>query len=148
MPDRVLILANALVHDAQHSLPTSLRRGGPARELLVIAPLLTTRTQSICSDVDGARRAAERRLNDIAADMSGFRALPRTVLAEEDQVQAVADALAGFDAEECVVVTRTQDQASRHEAGVSEEVYDRFRLPTTTLTVDGVGHLVSNYRRT
>jgi hypothetical protein len=143
MPDRVLIVANAFAPDARRSLPASLLRDGPARELFVVAPLLTTRPQSFCSDVDGARRSAEARLDRIATDMSAFRAPPRAAVGDEDQVHAVADALATFDADACVFVTHTPELASYHERGVAERIRELFGLPTTTLTVDGTGRIVS-----
>jgi hypothetical protein len=144
MPDRVLIVANAFAPDARASLPASLLRDGPARELLVIAPMLTTRSQSFCSDIDGARRSAEARLDRIAADMGAFRPPPRVAVADEDQLHAVADALVTFDAEACVFVTHTPELASYHERGVPERIRDHFGLPTTTLTVDGSGRVVGN----
>ena len=146
MPDRVLIIANALVTNARESLPKSLRQdNSPARELLVIAPMLTTRLQSFCSDIDGAHHAAEQRLRHIAADMSTFRTPPRTTIGDENQLHAVADALATFDADACVVVTHTREHANYHEHGVPEQIHKQFRLPTTTLTVDAHGRIVDHY---
>ena len=95
MPDRVLIIANALITNARQSLPTSLRQhDNHAREVLVIAPMLTTRLQCLTSDIDDAHHAAQQRLRDIAADMSTFRTPPLTTIGDENQVLAVADALA------------------------------------------------------
>jgi len=145
MPDRVLIVANALVTNARQSLPKSLHQDdGRARELLVIAPMLTTRLQSFCSDIDDAHHAAEERLRHIAADMSIFRTPPLTTVGDENQLHAVADALATFDADACVVVTNTREHANYHERGVPEQIYEKFRLPTTTLTVDTNGRIVEH----
>jgi hypothetical protein len=143
MPDRVLIIANALIANARQSLPKSLRQDNRhARELLVIAPVLTTRLQSLTSDIDDARDAAQQRLRHIAADMSSFRTPPLTTIGDENQLLAVADALATFDADACVVVTHTREHANYHEHGVSEQIHEQFRLPTTTLTVDTSGRII------
>jgi hypothetical protein len=146
MPDRVLIIANALVANARQSLPKSLRQGhNPAREVLVVAPMLTTRLQCLTSDVDDARRAAEQRLRDVADDMSNFRTAPLTTIGDENQLLAVADALATFDADACVFITRTRAHANYHEHGVPEQIHEQFRLPTTTLTVDPQGRIVEHH---
>jgi hypothetical protein len=146
MPDRVLIIANALITNARQSLPPSLRgNGNRAREVMVIAPMLTTRLQCLTSDIDDAHRAAQQRLCHIAADMSTFRTPPLTTVGDENQVLAVADALASFDADACVIVTHTPEQANYHEHGVPEQIHEQFRLPTTTLTVDTHGQIVDYY---
>jgi hypothetical protein len=143
MPDRVLIIANALIANARQTLPHSLRQNDDhARELMVIAPMLTTRLQSLTSDIDDAHDAAEQRLRHIAADMSAFRSSPLTTVGDENQLLAVADALATFDADACVVVTHTREHANYHEHGVPEQIHEKFRLPTTTLTVDTTGRIV------
>ena len=116
MPDRVLIIANALVANARHSLPKSLRRDDDyAREVMVVAPMLTTRLQCLTSDIDAAHAAAEQRRRQIAADMSTFRTPPLTTVGDENQLLAVADALATFDADACVVVTHTREHASKSD---------------------------------
>lgn len=146
MPDRVLIIANALIANARQSLPASLRRDdAPARELLVIAPMLTTRLQSLCSDTDDARHAAEQRLRYIAADMGAFRSPPRTSVGDENQLLAVSDALASFDADACVLVNHTREHANYHEHGVAEQIHEQFGLPITALTVDTHGRIVEHY---
>jgi hypothetical protein len=55
---------------------------------------------------------------------------------------AVADAQATFDADACVVVAHSWEHANYHEHGVSEQIQEQFKLPTTTLTVDTNGHIV------
>lgn len=145
MPERVLVLANELITDARHELPKSLRQGASTRELFVIAPVLTTRLQSVTSDIDDAHRAAEQRLRHIAHDMSGFRIPPLTMVGDENQLLAVADALAIFDADACVLVTPDQEHANYHERGVPEQIHEQFRLPTTTLTVNLHGRIVDHH---
>jgi hypothetical protein len=146
MPDRVLILANAVITNARESLPESLRSDRRrARELMVVAPRLTTRLQTLCSDIDDAHHAAEQRLHHIATDMSAFRTPPLTSVGDENQLQAVADALTSFDADACVVITHTREQANYHEHGVPQLIHEHFRLPTTTLTVNTYGRIVEHH---
>jgi hypothetical protein len=146
MPERVLIIANALIADARHTLPPSVRRRDePARELMVIAPMLTTRLQSLTSDIDSAHDAAQQRMRHITADMSTFRTPPRTSVGDENQLLAVADALATFDADACVVVSQTREHASYHERGVPDQIHEQFNLPTTTLTVNPYGRIIEHH---
>jgi hypothetical protein len=145
MPDRVLILANELITDARHELPKRLSQQASARELLVIAPMLTTRLQSLTSATDDAHLAAEQRLRHIADDMNGFRMPPLTMVGDENQLLAVADALAIFNADACVVITHTPEHANYHEHGVPQQIHEQFKLPTTTLTVNPHGRIVDQH---
>lgn len=144
MSDRILIVANTLISDAEHTLPPSVGPRSTA-ELFVVAPTLTTRLQSLSSDVDGARRAAEDRLQWISADMRRFRSAPRTAVGDENQVVAVGDALAEFDADECVVVSHTPERENFHERRVAQRIRARFDLPTTLLHVDDGGRVVAHH---
>ncbi len=145
MPDRVLILANEFIVDADRSLPTDVReRADRPHDVLVVAPLLTTRLQSYASDVDGARADAERRLTRIAADIERRGTAPRTVVGDENQLVAVEDALAWFDADVCVVVSHARGCANYHERKVAQRIRDTFALPTINLVVDEEGRLTGS----
>jgi hypothetical protein len=145
MPDRVLIIANAVIANARESLPETLRQErNHARDVMVVAPILTTRLQSLTSALDRAQQAAQQRLREIADDMGTFRTPPLTAVGDENQLHAVADALASFDADACVVVTHTREHANYHEHGVAEQIHKQFGLPTTTLTVDPHGRIVDH----
>jgi hypothetical protein len=146
MPERVLIIANTLIANARHTLPPSVRRSeAHARELMVVAPMLTTRLQSLTSDIDDAHDDAQQRLRHIAADMRGFRTPPLTSVGDENQLLAVADALATFDADACVVVGRTREHSGYHEHGVPDQIRKQFKLPTTSLTVDPSGRIIEHH---
>lgn len=142
-PDRVLILANEIVADRERSFPESaLKESGCTREVMVVAPILTTWLQSLVSDTDDARRAAEDRLSTIAAQMDRFRTAPLTQVGDENQLTAIADALVHFDADACVVVTHAPGSANYHELGVAQQIPALFRLPTTVITVDTRGQVI------
>lgn len=143
MADRVLILANEIVADRERSFPdVALRDAVRAREVMIVAPLLTTWLQWLASDTDRARRDAEERLATIAGQMTRFRDAPITHVGDENQLTAVADALAIFDADACVVVTHGLESASPHEHGIAQQIPTRFALPTTTITVDSRGNVL------
>jgi hypothetical protein len=144
MSQRILIVANAVITNPEDLPPDIHAQAHSPHDVLVIAPIHTTRLQSWCSDIDDAERKARRRLDEIAADIGSFREPPFTQIGDEDQLAAVDDALAEFRADACVVVTRAPDQQNRHERGIAERIRERHGLPTTTLLVDGDGRLVAS----
>ena len=145
MPDRVLILANEFISDADHALPGDLQhQADHAQEVMVVAPVLTTWLQWLTSDTDAAHAAAEDRIGRIAADISRRRSPPQIAIGDENQLLAVADALTRFPADACVVVNHDQYSENHHERGVAEQIQRRFRLPTTVLTVTSSGRLVDH----
>ena len=142
MPDHVLILANEYVVDAQRSLPPALiAQSRSTREVLLVAPIMPSRLQSLCSDIDRARSAADALLRRIANDMSRFRAPPGLRIGDEDQLTAVSDALATFPAEACVVIAHPDGCRHYRERDVAERIRARFNLPTSLLTVTPQGRV-------
>jgi hypothetical protein len=143
MPDHVLILANEYVVDAQRSLPPELvAQSRETRDVLLVAPMMPSRLQSLCSDIDQARSAADARLRRIASDISRFRSPPRLEIGDEDQLTAVTDALATFPAEACVVIAHPDDCRHYRERGIAERIRARFNLPTSLLTVTAQGQVI------
>jgi hypothetical protein len=146
MPDRVLILANEFIADGANALPQELRsKASQDHDLLVVAPILPTRVQSFCSDIDEASRAAKRRLTLIAADIGQHRSPPRTMLGDENQLLAIEDALWDFDANACVVVMHAQGPQHHRERLVPARIRERFGLPTTVILVDPDGTVAGHY---
>ena len=142
MPDHVLILANEYVVDAQRSLPPTLvAQSRRTHEVLLVAPIMPSRLQSLCSDTDRARGVAAARLRRIADDMSRFRSPPRLQIGDEDQLTAVSDALATFPADACVVIAHPDDCRHYRERNVAQRIRARFDLPTSLLTVNAHGRV-------
>ena len=141
MTQRILIVANAVITNPEDLPPDVHAQAHSPHEVMVIAPIHTTRLQSWCSDTDAAQRTASRRLHDIATDIGSFREPPLTQVGDEDQLAAVGDALAEFPADACVVVTRRPPEQHRHERDIAQRIRDRHGLPTRTLLVDDAGRL-------
>jgi hypothetical protein len=144
MTQRILIVANAVITNPEALPPDLHRQAHEPHEVLVVAPIHTTRLQSWCSDIDGAHRVAQRRLHDISTDIGSFRDAPLTEIGDEDPLVAVDDALAQFPADACVVVNRLPERQTHQERDVARRIRDRHGLPTTTLTVDDDGRLVAS----
>jgi hypothetical protein len=144
MSQRILIVANAVITNPEDLPPEIYAQAHSPHDVLVVAPIHTSRLQSWCSDIDEAQRNARRRLHDIAADIGSFREPPLTQIGDEDQLAAVGDALAEFPADACVVVTHVPDEQNRNERGIAQRIRDRHGLPTTTLLVDRDGRLAAS----
>ena len=117
--------------DAVKVLVVALDAAGPlsltADSVLVIAPAVNSRLRRWLSD-DDARRMARERLEAYVdrLECAGVRTSGR--IGDADPVQAIADALATFAADEIVVAAHSE--RSRRLAGdVAERARKRFALP-------------------
>ena len=141
MTNRVLIIANAVLASPDH-LPARLTApAAPPEQVLVVAPLLTTPLQALCSDIDAARRDAAKRLGYISCDLEALGMSPRMALGDQSQELTVDDALADFSADWCVVLNRLPECQTRAEQDNGRRICERSGLPTVVLTADGAGRL-------
>lgn len=115
-----------------------------ADEVYVIAPALTTWLQWLATDVDHARVSADERLRTVFDHMHAGGLAPRGTVAAENQVVAISDALAEFDAD--LIVLRLHNRRSKHEnwqeQGVVERVRSHFDIPTIAFFFDDEGKIV------
>jgi len=144
MAKRVLVLTNEILADA-NEVPEAIRPFiDEAEEIYVIAPTLTTWLQWVASDVDGARVAADERLQTVFDHMLAGGLKPRGTVGAENQVTAIADALADFDAD--LIVLRLHAPGSKdenwREHRVAEQVRSHFDVPTMVFFFDSEGHVV------
>jgi hypothetical protein len=129
MRKRVLIVANGFVNNARHELPPQvLTFADPDSAMHVVAPAHLTRLQSWCSDLDQPRADAQDRLERILQDMTGLGLSATGQVGDEDQLLAVEDALAQYDSDAIVVVTRVRGQDTWRERQLIANVA-RFGLP-------------------
>jgi hypothetical protein len=143
--NRVLVVSNEILADA-NEVPKAIRPIlEDAVEIYVIAPALTSWLQWVASDIDGARVAADQRLHTVFKHMHANGLKPHGTVGEEDQVVAIADALAEFDAE--LIVLRLHAPKSEHESWhehrIAERVRSHFDLPTMVFFFDDEGRVVA-----
>ena len=141
---RVLLLTSEDLADA-NEVPEPIRRLiEEAEEIRVLAPTLTTWLQWLASDVDSARVMADERLQRVFDHMHADGMSPEGTVADEDQVVAIADALADFDAD--LIILRLHHPASEHknwhERRVAERVRSHFDLPTIAFYFNDGGQVV------
>jgi nucleotide-binding universal stress UspA family protein len=141
---RVLLLTSEDLADA-NEVPGPIRELiEDAEEIRVLAPTLTTWLQWLASDIDAARVIADERLHRVFDHMHADGISPEGMVADEDQVVAIADALFEFDAD--LIVLRLHHPGSGHESWherrVAERVRSHFDLPTIAFYFDDEGQVV------
>jgi hypothetical protein len=142
---RVLVVSNETLAGA-NEVPKPIRPiVDDAEEIYVIAPTLTSWLQWVASDVDGARVAADQRLHTVFDHMHANGLKAHGTIGEEDQVVAIADALAEFNADLIVLRLHAPDSEheSWHEHRIAERVRSHFDLPTMVFFFDDEGQVVA-----
>lgn len=133
-PRRILLVAgNAADAD---SLPRTMQaRARGAALVLVVAPALNSRLRRWTSDEDSARVAAEARLRRCLALLRAHGVQAEGVIGDADPLQAVADTLPAFPADELVIATGPEPGARRLHRSVVERARSRFDLPVLHIVV-------------
>ena len=100
----------------------------PDADVLVVAPALNAWLRRWMSDEDEARRRAEERGAAFVQDLErrGIHADSR--VGDADPVQAIADALAMFPADE-IMIAGAPERPTRFAAEVASRASRRFPLP-------------------
>jgi hypothetical protein len=111
---------------------------GDVDELRVVVPTVRqSRLQWLANDDDAVREEADAAASKIAEAIPAEDA--GAIAGDPDPLQAAEDALADFDADELVVVTRPDEEASWLEEGRAEDTERSFpNLEVTRLVVDAV----------
>ena len=97
-------------------------------EVLVVAPALNSRLRHWLSDDDGARRRAEERADACVGPARACGRACRGSVGDADPVQAIADALAEFAADD-VVIAAHLERSDRLADDLAARARHRFALP-------------------
>ena len=131
---RILVVANetaegALLHE------TVRDRGNGSAEVHVVSPALNSRLRHWISDVDQARHAAEDRLATCLGRLRGAGLDARGSVGDSDPLQAIADALHFFPADEIVIATHPEERSNWLERDLVERARSRYALPIVHVVV-------------
>jgi hypothetical protein len=139
---RILVIANESLEGDRMADEIRSRAGGPT-ELVVLAPVLTSKAHFVTSDVDREIQDARSRLHATLewAERQGFPARgevgdPNAPLA------SIEDELRRYGADEVIVVTHPADRQNWLEGGMLERVQEELDIPVTHATVDSERHAV------
>jgi hypothetical protein len=133
---RILVVANETV--GGHTLLDEIRRHseGVDEEILVVVPALNSAIRHWASDEDGARVAAQGRLDASLARLAENGIAARGEVGDADPLQAMEDALRTFGADEVIISTHPEGRSHWLERGVVTGARERFALPITHVVVD------------
>ena len=105
-------------------------------EILVCTPALNSRLRHWVSDEDGARAAAQERLDASLERMRKLGIDASGEIGDADPLQAMEDALRTFGADEIIISTHPEGRSNWLERGVVEHARDRFAVPIRHVVVD------------
>jgi GABA permease len=133
---RILVIANETVGGTP-LLDELKRRSAKANErVLVVVPALNSPLKHWVSDEDGARDAAQERLDASLAAMRQAGIDARGEVGDSDPLQAIEDAIRTFAPDELVISTHPEGRSNWLERGVVKGARERFALPVTHVVVD------------
>jgi GNAT superfamily N-acetyltransferase len=134
---RVLVISNETVEaDVLHD---TIVAHADATKVLVVAPALNTRLRHWFSDEQDARHAAQARLDGCLAALAMADVDVDGWVGDADPLQAIADALAIFPADEILVATHPEARSNWLAHDLVARACARFSLPVIHLVVDRVG---------
>jgi hypothetical protein len=133
---RILVVATAPVREESLRGRVRAHAGSEDAEVRVVAPAAEiSRLDWLTNDEQEARAKAAERAVDAGLAVAPEAASVDAEVGDTDPVQAIEDALREFPADELVLVTHPDEDASWLEEGTAEEALARFDLPVTRLVV-------------
>ena len=133
---KILVVANETVGGDELRELLGRKAEGVSEDVLLVCPALNTRVKTWTSDEDGARAAAQQRLDECLARLRDAGVSARGDIGDGDPLQALEDALRTFPADEIVVSTNPPGRSNWLEQGVVENARMRFDVPVTHVVVD------------
>lgn len=133
---RILVVANETVGGGELRELLGRKAEGVAEDVLVVCPALNSKLHTWMSDEDGARAAAQERLDASLRRLRDEGIAARGEIGDGDPLQALEDALRVFPADEIVVSTHPPGRSNWLERGVVEQARLRFDVPVTHVVVD------------
>jgi hypothetical protein len=123
----LLVLADPLEDPkAVERVAAAVREGGPA-EAMALSPARIGFLDRWTSDVEGARRDAQRRLVISVAALAATGIEAEARVGDEDLVQAVEDQLGSFSATEVILVSSAGEE-NKAAAAAAGELRARLRI--------------------
>ena len=133
---KILVVANETVGGDELRDLLGRKAEGVNEDVLLVCPALNSRLRTWTSDEDGARAAAQERLDESLARLRDAGVTARGEIGDGDPLQALEDALRTFPADEIVVSTHPPGRSNWLEQGVVENARLRFDVPVSHVVVD------------
>ncbi len=133
---RLLVVANETVAGAELRETVQRAAEGHRTHVHVVAPALNSKVRHWASDEDGARSAAQARLDASLSRLMEAGIDASGEVGDADPLQAIEDALRTFGADEIVISTHPEGRSNWLERGVVDAARERFAVPITHVVVD------------
>jgi hypothetical protein len=133
---RILVIANETVGGEELLAILRRKAEGAQSRVLVVTPALNSQVRTWASDEDGARAAAQSRLDASLAQLERDGIQAEGEVGDGDPVQAIEDALRTFGADEIVISTHPEGRSHWLERDVVGAARARFAVPITHVVVD------------
>jgi hypothetical protein len=133
---RILVISNETITGTVLHEAIRFRAKNVGGEVLVVAPALNSRLRHWMSDVDAARRTAEERLEASLKRLAAAGIRARGEIGDGDPLQAIADALSVFAADEVIIATHPEDRSHWLAHDLVGRARARFDQPILHIVVD------------
>jgi hypothetical protein len=133
---RILVIANETVGGEALRDAIERRSADHQVQVLVVCPALNSPLRHWVSDEDGARAAAQERLQRSLARLSEEGIEASGEVGDGEPLQAIEDALRSFGADEIIISTHPVGRSQWLERGVVHGARTRFDVPITHVVVD------------
>ena len=134
---KILVVANETI---EGEVLHKTIQDSDAAEVHVIAPALNSRLRHWFSDEDEAYRIAGDRLADCLARLHDAGLDARGSVGDADPLQALADGLHFFPADEIIIATHPEGRSHWLARGLVERAGSRFAQPILHVVVDSANH--------
>jgi len=133
---RLLVVANETVVGRKlHEAVRGATEGRPSR-VLVVSPALNSPLRHFVSDEGRARKDAQARLDRSLSALGGAGIEASGEVGDADPLQAIADSLRTFGADEIIISTHPEGRSNWLEKGVVSGARTRFTVPIKHVVVD------------
>src|SRR5215207_5740996 len=136
MPARILVVANETCPGTDLHRAVVRLAGGEPSEVLIVAPALNGWVSTWANDIDGARQAAQHRLDDMVRALREDGLEARGEVGDGNPLVAIEDALRVFPAEAIVISTHPPGRSRWLARSLVSRVQRRFEQPVTHVVVD------------
>jgi hypothetical protein len=133
---RILVIANETVGGEELLRILRQKSEGVQEHVLVVCPALNSQVRHWASDEDGARAAAQGRLDASLAQLQRYGVAASGEVGDGDPLQAIEDALRTFGADEVIISTHPEGRSHWLERGVVSGARERFAVPITHVVTD------------
>jgi hypothetical protein len=133
---RILVVANETVGGGELLAILRQKSEGVNGRIRVVCPALNTQLRHWASDEDGARAAAQERLDASLERLRGHGIQAEGEVGDSDPLQAIEDSLRTFGADEVVISTHPEGRSNWLERNVVGLAKERFDVPITHVVVD------------